>query len=165
MQAELRSCELLVWIACAMVFTAVRHKYPKTMMDHGVCLCPNDLRHLVLSEKIAVDAALKLAEFLRRHTRQSRAVFSLLDGGNATFAMVFQARIVTALSTIWKTSRRLQEHVGKAMVEGQAEGGKMCRVTIFHICVEIDSSLCNGGEAGSWRVVRYEQTLIRWLLL
>lgn len=86
MRVELRSREILVtWIAYVMSFAVARHQWWQSMETFGVCLDPDDLRHLVLSGKLATDAALKVVDFLRAHTRPQRAVFTLADRGSATF--------------------------------------------------------------------------------
>ncbi|CAN0036131.1 unnamed protein product, partial [Scytosiphon promiscuus] len=86
MRVELRSREtLVVWTAYAVSFAAARHQWPRSMTGFGVCLRPDDLRHLVLSDKVATDAALKVADFLRAYTRPQRAIFTLADSGRATF--------------------------------------------------------------------------------
>ncbi|CAM9708595.1 unnamed protein product, partial [Scytosiphon promiscuus] len=86
MRVELRSREILVvWTAYAVSFAAARHQWRRSMESFGVCLRPDDLRHLVLSDKVATDATLKIADFLRAETRPQRAIFTLADGGKATF--------------------------------------------------------------------------------
>lgn len=59
---ELHSRETLVcWIAYAVVFAATRNTlWPQEMESCGVCLRPTDLQYLALSDKLAVDAALKV---------------------------------------------------------------------------------------------------------
>lgn len=84
MQADLRSRGLLVaWVALCCVHAAAARRHP-LLLEYGVGVDWHDLRHLALSDRPAVDAALATAAYLRAHTR-SRAVFTLADGGRATF--------------------------------------------------------------------------------
>ena len=64
MAVELHSRETLVcWIAYAVVFAATRNSlWPQEMGGFGVCLRATDLQYLVLSDKLAVDAALKVSK-------------------------------------------------------------------------------------------------------
>ena len=69
MRVELLSRELLVvWIAyCLTDASAVNH-HPQIMGAFGVSLHFDDLRHLVLSDKQAVDAALSVGSYLKSRT-------------------------------------------------------------------------------------------------
>ncbi|CAM9254126.1 unnamed protein product, partial [Sphacelaria rigidula] len=102
MAVELRSREVLVrWIAYAIVYASARVHGP--MAKYGVSLQPNDLRHLVLSDKLAVDAALNVADFLRQNTREGKAIFTLADSGRATFSFAKKvARRNTTLQSIYR---------------------------------------------------------------
>lgn len=64
LSVERHSRETLVcWIAYAVVFAATRNTlWPQEMESFGVCLRAIDLQYLVLSDKIAVDAALKVTK-------------------------------------------------------------------------------------------------------
>ena len=96
----MRSRERLIsWIAYAVVFEVTRAERSVSMQKIGVCLCPDDLRHLVLSDKISRDAMLQVAAYLRRHTHEGKAIFSLSDGGDATFELA---------ATVGHRCRRLQ---------------------------------------------------------
>lgn len=91
MRVELRSRGLLVtWAAYCMADAAACNAHP-LVASYGVSLRADDLRHLVLSDRQAVDALLGVAAYLRR--RQGRPLFSLADGGGATlrFADSFAA--------------------------------------------------------------------------
>ncbi|CAM9964866.1 unnamed protein product, partial [Scytosiphon promiscuus] len=92
LKVELWSREtLVVWIAYAVGFAAARDQNPESMTGFGVCLDPQDIKHLVLSNKLAVDAALKVADFLRSNTRHKNGVFTLADQGGATFRLAATA--------------------------------------------------------------------------
>ena len=107
MVVEMRSRERLVsWIAYAVAFEVTRAKWSVLMQHFGVCLCPDDLRHLVLSDKISRDAMLQVATYLRRHTRKGKAIFSLADGGDATFELA---------ATVGHSSTHLQKIWGNEM--------------------------------------------------
>lgn len=81
MRVELRSRELLVmWAAyCAAHASAVAFYAPLGV--YGVPLALEDLRHLVLSDRLGVDAALQVAAYLRAWTKPDLAVFSLVKEG------------------------------------------------------------------------------------
>lgn len=58
MSVELHSRETLVcWIAYAVVFAATRALWPEQMKSFGVCLRATDLGNMVLSDKLAEEAA------------------------------------------------------------------------------------------------------------
>lgn len=91
MSVELHSRDALVcWIAYAMVFAATRNTlWPLEMESFGVCLRASDLQYLVLSDKLAVDAALKVSTacaFPRKpfdRCKRLRTVFNISTGRNA----------------------------------------------------------------------------------
>ena len=69
MSVELHSRGTLVcWIAYAVIFAATSALWPGAMESFGVCLRAADLQYLVLSDKLAVDAALKVNNACRSHT-------------------------------------------------------------------------------------------------
>jgi len=77
---ELDSRErLVVWVSFCVVHQAVKMVEP-LLSEYGVALDPADTRHLVLSEKLAVDAALRVVAYLRKYSCPSRVVFSLRSG-------------------------------------------------------------------------------------
>eukprot|EP01051_Picozoa_sp_SAG22_P001911 SAG22_NODE_79_length_21845_cov_17.798538_13_plen_799_part_00 len=79
MAVELRSREVLViWVAFCLIFAAARCRYT-VLKEYGVGLRWEDLRHLVLGDKIAQDTALSVCNFLHKNTRDSAAVFTLRD--------------------------------------------------------------------------------------
>ena len=96
MRVELLSRErLLVWVAYCLLDAAARGQHGGGVMKgYGVSLHWQDLRHLVLSDREAVDAALATSTYLRQHTGPSRELFSLRDKGAATFgfAQAFAAK-------------------------------------------------------------------------
>lgn len=84
MRVELRSRGLLVtWAAYCMADAAACAARP-LVASYGVSLRADDLRHLVLSNRQACDALLGVAAYLRR--RHGQPLFSLADGGSATFS-------------------------------------------------------------------------------
>jgi hypothetical protein len=103
MSVELHSREVLVvWVAFCMLHAAASKEHP-ILQQYGVGLCWEDLRHLVLSDRTASSAALEaVAAYLQHHTRPGRAVFTLSDGGQATFSMAAQyAQSDADLRGIW----------------------------------------------------------------
>ncbi|MEW5319231.1 MAG: hypothetical protein WDW38_010396 [Sanguina aurantia] len=97
MQAGLRSRELLVvWVAYCFTHAATCTEHP-VLLKYGAALRYVDLRHLVLSDKAAVDAALSVGAYLPQHTAvvagtavAGNAVFSLRDGSEATLCMALE---------------------------------------------------------------------------
>lgn len=98
---ELRSREVLVvWIAYCITFEVSRQHI--VVGRYGVALQPEDLRHLCLSDRAAVDAALAVGSYLQQHTVPGMCVFSLTDTGTATFGMAEQyARRDSRMYSIW----------------------------------------------------------------
>ncbi|CAM9169765.1 unnamed protein product, partial [Sphacelaria rigidula] len=138
MTVEFRSREVLVrWIAYAIVYASARVHGPRTMASYGVSLEPNDLRHLVLSDKLAVNAALNVADFLRKNTREDKAIFTLADGGRATFSFAEEvARGSTVLQKIHADEMKAAEHRKHShwteVQRKQAECSKL-RIEIRHL--------------------------------
>ena len=84
---ERKSRELLVvWCAYCLVHQATLPFEFKVLGEYGVALRPEDLRHLVLSDKPAIEAAQQVAAYLRAHTKPQLEVFSLRPNDN-TFSM------------------------------------------------------------------------------
>ncbi|KAG2488307.1 hypothetical protein HYH03_013157 [Edaphochlamys debaryana] len=107
LRAELLSRELLVvWVAYCLVHSAAGRQY-STLRQYGVALSYKDLRHLVLSDKAAVDAALAVAAYLRRWTSPGKELFSLRDEGAATFDLA--RALVPKLSRLTKLLAEEQE--------------------------------------------------------
>ncbi|CAN0245880.1 unnamed protein product, partial [Hapterophycus canaliculatus] len=149
MEVELRSREtLVVWIAYAVSFAVARDQAPESMANFGVCLKPDDLKYLVLPHKLAVDAGLRVADFLRSHARGNLAVFTLADGGRATFSLAANvARRSSQVRDIWKkeviaAERRRGGHwtIVKALQKERIEIRGKLRVSKRKLQVQ-DSSL------------------------
>ncbi|GLC47557.1 hypothetical protein PLESTB_000000900 [Pleodorina starrii] len=109
MRVEQMSREVMaVWVGYCLMHTAARLQHPQ-LESFGAFSDHTDLRHLVLSDRLAVDAALAVAAYLQRCKRRGgsgRELFSLRDGGAATldFAQEF-ASACPRLQGIWQ-----QEH-------------------------------------------------------
>ena len=116
MRVDLRSRELLAtWVALCLVHRATCAAHP-LLQEYGVGVRWQDLRHLVLSDCAACEALRGVAAYLRQHTREGRAVFTLRDGGKATFAQAaaFGQRS-PELQRIWReeqatAARRKEAH-------------------------------------------------------
>jgi hypothetical protein len=89
LRVELHSQQVLVaWVAYCIMFQATRGH--QVLSQYGVALRWQDLQHLVLSDKQAVDAALAVAAYLQQHHKPGKEIFSLRDQGRATFDMAQQ---------------------------------------------------------------------------
>ena len=120
LQTELRSLEtLVVWAAFCLTHKATVQMHP-LLSQFGVALSAEELRHLVLSHKLARDAALVVASYLRANTN-SKPVFSLLCS-DQTFA--FGQQFVTSapggadMRSAWAqetkaATRRQQDHTAE----------------------------------------------------
>ncbi|KXZ56027.1 hypothetical protein GPECTOR_2g1579 [Gonium pectorale] len=90
MRVELRSRELLVvWVAYCLTHAAAAREHP-LLLRYGCLENYADLRHLVLSDAKAVNAALSVAAYLQAHSRAGCEVFSLRDGGAASRGLAQQ---------------------------------------------------------------------------
>lgn len=115
---------LVVWCAFCFVHKVTLPFEFKVLKDFGVALQPDDLRHLVLSQKPAVDAAQHVCAYLRKH-KSGLDVFSLRPS-DATFEM---ARLHSSRSketqALWETEKReaagRQEQHWQAVQKKQAE--------------------------------------------
>ncbi|GLC49187.1 thioredoxin-disulfide reductase [Pleodorina starrii] len=107
MQVELLSRELLVvWTGYCLMREAARREHP-IVSRYGVFGSHHDLRHLVLSDRAAVDAALAVAAYLQRHAVVGRPLFSKLDDGGATMQMAGEfAQGCPRLVGIWAAECR-----------------------------------------------------------
>jgi hypothetical protein len=76
---------LVVWVALCMMNAAANRAHP-LLRDYGVGVDWKNLRHLVLTDRPAVDAMLATAEYLREHTKE-KSVFTLRDDGKATLEL------------------------------------------------------------------------------
>ncbi|CAM9452387.1 unnamed protein product [Ectocarpus fasciculatus] len=134
MLVELRSREtLVVWIAYVVIFAAARAQWPASMEGFGVSRRPGDVKHLVLSDKLAVEAGLKVADYLRHHTHAGAAIFSLADNGNATFMLA--AEVGRESSTLL---RHWEDEVAAAKKRRDAHWAK---VTAKRACEETESDI------------------------
>lgn len=111
MQVELRSRGLLVcWVALCGAHAAAAQQHTM-LLQFGVAVDWEDLKHLVLSDRPAEDAALAVASYLRRHTQPGRPAFSLADGGKATFDLARQYALADArLLQIWQQETGAAAH-------------------------------------------------------
>ncbi|CAM9957051.1 unnamed protein product, partial [Ectocarpus sp. 4 AP-2014] len=139
MVVERHSRETLVClIAYAVAFAVTRGVlWPEEMEAFGVCLRAGDLQHLVLADRLAVDAALSLADYLAFANRGTeKAIFSLADGGRATFSLALKVASGSAdLQRIWESevasaNRRRDAHWTKVEAQ-QAE--------LFQLRMELQS--------------------------
>jgi hypothetical protein len=116
MSVELRSRELLVvWAAYCLMDASARHHHPERMAGYGVSLHWTDLRHLVLSDRAAVDAALGISDYLKANDRGAGfELFSLRDDGRATlqFAHHFAAKSAEHLQLLKAEQDAAAERVG-----------------------------------------------------
>eukprot|EP00899_Mesostigma_viride_P028443 jgi/Mesvir1/8784/Mv02694-RA.1 len=79
MKVEARSQEtLMVWVAFCVADARGCAEHP-LLKEYGVALRWEGLRHLVLGDRLAVDAALAVGEYLRFRTIRLREVFTLRD--------------------------------------------------------------------------------------
>ena len=79
MRTELLSRELLVvWTAACLVHKETRHN-ERLLQDYAIPLDPCDLVHLVLSERLAIDAMRQVVAYLRDNRRASTCVFSMRE--------------------------------------------------------------------------------------
>ncbi|KAG2492072.1 hypothetical protein HYH03_009568 [Edaphochlamys debaryana] len=103
LRAELHSRELLVvWVAYCLIHAAADQEYG-IVQQYGVALSYKDLRHLALSDRAAVDAALAVAAYLQRRTVPGRELFSLRDGGTASFQLAREfAASCPRLQRLWQ---------------------------------------------------------------
>mgnify|MGYP001810085906 CR=1 FL=1 len=102
-QAELRSrCTLVCWAALCSLHAAAVRAHP-LLLQYSVGVDWKQLRHLVLSDRAAEDALQGVAAYVRRHTRPGKAVFTLADGGSASFDMARRyVQQDSALRALWR---------------------------------------------------------------
>lgn len=109
MQVELRSREVLVlWIAFCICHSLVSYREP-LVLNYSPALIPQDLKHLVLSEKLSKDALFKVAKYLHQHNQHGAFLFSLRPGdGTIDFAKEYAEQSVQIQSK-WDTERDAAE--------------------------------------------------------
>jgi len=98
MRSELRSrCVLCAWVAHCLLHAAACAAHP-ILERFGVGVCWEDLGHLVLSDRQAVDACLNVAGYLHSRSKPGWGIFSLRESRSngstsnaaATFALARQ---------------------------------------------------------------------------
>ncbi len=121
MRVERRRRGVLVqWVAYCMLLQATRD-HP-VLGQYGSALSYADLQYLVLSDKLAVDAALAMAAYLRQQQQPAGSMFSLGDGGKATFAMA--AEYVAGCQQL---SAIVQQHQADAQARIEAHWAEVQR--------------------------------------
>jgi hypothetical protein len=107
MSVELLSREVLVvWVAYCLSDATARQLHSSSMEGYGVSASWQDLRHLVLSDRQATDAALGVAQYLHTYSQPGKELFSLANGGAPTFQMAAKFACGDAvLVGIWKSER------------------------------------------------------------
>ena len=116
---------LVVWCAFCFVHKATLPFEFKVLQGYGVALRPDDLRHIVLSQKPAIEAAQHVVAYLRKHTKHQLEVFSLRPS-DTTFEM---ARLHSSRSpetqALWKAEKEgaasRQDQHWKTVQEKQAK--------------------------------------------
>ncbi|KAL1498585.1 hypothetical protein AB1Y20_013900 [Prymnesium parvum] len=100
---------LVVWCAFCLVHKATLPFEFQVLRSFGVSLKPNDLQHLVLSERLSINAAQSVVAYLRHHTKPGRHIFSLRPG-DATFelASMHALRSPNAIS-MWESEKEQAE--------------------------------------------------------
>ena len=103
---ERKSRELLVvWCAFCLVHKATLPFEFQVLSSYSVALRPDDLRHLVLSGRLAIEAAQHVAAYLREHTKSGRDVFSLRPT-DVTFQMAAEhAGRNEETMSLWQSER------------------------------------------------------------
>lgn len=108
MRTEQRSREMLVvWVAFCLTHAATCAQHP-LLRVYGISLQWGDLRHLVLSNRAAVDAALSVSTYLHTRTKAGKEVFSLGGSGpQATFSFAQQfAQADSDLRALWASEQQ-----------------------------------------------------------
>lgn len=76
LSTEMKSREvILVWITYCLAHSQTKKEYP-LLANYSVCLHANDLRFLILSDKLAIDAAHSVGIYLSQNSETGRVVFS-----------------------------------------------------------------------------------------
>eukprot|EP00899_Mesostigma_viride_P018047 jgi/Mesvir1/26243/Mv05721-RA.1 len=122
MQVEVRSREtLMVWVAFCVADARGCIEYP-LLGVYGVALRWQDLGHLVLGDKLAVDAALAVGDYLRTRTIPGREAFSLRDAHKGwktnTMAMAAEMAEESSLSQHIASLWRVEQEDAERRVEG-----------------------------------------------
>ena len=89
MGAEMLSKEtLVVWTSYALIDSAVRKHHPSLMKPYGVSLDYRDMQHLVLCDRLSLDAQLSVAKYLDSNSMRP-GVFCLPDDATQLLAQDF----------------------------------------------------------------------------
>jgi hypothetical protein len=109
MEVSILSRELLVvWSAFCLAHQTAEHEHPM-LQKYGVALEASDLKHLVLSDKEAVDAARVVATYLRVSSKRGRPIFSFrADDQTFHFARRF-ARESSEIMGVWELDVKASE--------------------------------------------------------
>jgi hypothetical protein len=96
---------LVVWAAFCMVHCSAKNEY--RLLDHyGVAVHWSDLQHLVLFDKLAVDAALRVARYLRSSAAKGDPIFSHLQK-DSTFRLAEEyARGNAQMQATWDSESK-----------------------------------------------------------
>ena len=96
---------LVVWCAYCLVHRMTLPFEFKVLGEYGVALRPEDLRHLVLSDKLAIEAAQNVTAYLRTHTKPDLEVFSLRPK-DVTFSMAtLHSRRSPSTQSLWESEK------------------------------------------------------------
>ena len=109
MKVSTQSRELLVvWSAFCLAHQAAGHQHPM-IKTYGVALQASDLKHLVLSDKLAVDATRVVATYLRVSAQRGSPIFSLRPS-DQTFILARQfARESSEMMRVWEQDVKASE--------------------------------------------------------
>jgi transposase-like protein len=160
LQVELHSRQVLVaWVAYCILFRATRGH--QVLRQYGVALRWQDLQHLVLSDRQAVDTALAVAAYLQQQHKPGKEMFSMRDQGKATCEMAQQYAAADGLLQLLlaqeqkAAAERVDAHWRK-VVEKQAEA-QAVRVQL-EAAREEHRRLCEAWQAAPHGNSRREQS-------
>lgn len=110
LQAELRSREVLVvWVAYCLIHQAASAAHP--LVQHGVALDWQDLRHLILTDMTSTDAALGVATYLQKHSKHGQELFHLSkQQPSLSFAEQYAAADTSMRSMLRAAVARMDAH-------------------------------------------------------
>lgn len=141
MQTELRSREFVVtWIAYCCAFNCAKRKYSAVMGGFGVSLKATDLRHLVLSSRKAVDAALCVGEFLTVHYTE-KPIFQLSnEAPTQELALKFSEQSEPILAKWSKEQKNAEtrKQLHWAEVQRKQQEARELRVKISQTSTELE---------------------------
>jgi hypothetical protein len=71
---------LVIWICCCLLHRVALQAHPGLLPNYGLPMRFDELKHCVLDDKLAIDAALAVATYVREWTRTAnQTLFSLRD--------------------------------------------------------------------------------------